>query len=438
MEIARSHLMLVPLERNDERFRCHDLFRAMLRAELRQSAPRLVPRLHGRASVWLEQQGDLDGAIGHAVAAGDADRAGVLLWEHIADYLTQGRNETVQAWLDAFSPQQIAVSAPLALSAAHSCLMAGDPDQARHWGLLAADADQRDSATATRSLETAIALIDAAAPRRSVSEMAQAAERAYTLEPDHSPWRPMCCWLRGIAEHLAGRPLSAETWLEEGIALSAAEPSIASLCLGQLAVMAIGQDDWQTADEFAERAAEIATRPLLVASPMSALVFAVLAATRAQQGHVDDAKRDLRHGTDLLAELGDLIPWYAAETRLMLAQAAIRLADTVRARMLLAEASRLARRTPDAVIFKPCFDRAWAQIDTLAEAALSGPSSLTIAELRILRFLPSHRSFREIAERLDVSVNTVKTQAHAIYRKLDAASRSEAVARASSAGLLGT
>ena len=36
-----------------------------------------------------------------------------------------------------------------------------------------------------------------------------------------------------------------------------------------------------------------------------------------------------------------------------------------------------------------------------------------------------------------MSVNTVKTQAHAIYRKLDAARRSEAVAQATRAGLLG-
>ena len=103
-----------------------------------------------------------------------------------------------------------------------------------------------------------------------------------------------------------------------------------------------------------------------------------------------------------------------------------------------AEASRLARKVPDAAIFERWFDQAWGTLDSLAEDALAGPSTLTIAELRILRFLPSHRSFREIAERLDVSVNTVKTQAHAIYRKLDAASRSEAVARASEAGLLGT
>ena len=66
---------------------------------------------------------------------------------------------------------------------------------------------------------------------------------------------------------------------------------------------------------------------------------------------------------------------------------------------------------------------------------VAGPSALTIAELRVLRFLPSHLSFREIAGRLHVSPNTVKTQAHGVYRKLGAASRSEAVARARTVGL---
>ena len=101
-----------------------------------------------------------------------------------------------------------------------------------------------------------------------------------------------------------------------------------------------------------------------------------------------------------------------------------------------AEASRLARRTPDAIMFEHWFTDAWAYMDTLAESTLAGPSSLTIAELRILRFLPSHRSFREIGEQLGVSANTVKTQAHAVYRKLGAASRSEAVARATETGLI--
>jgi LuxR family maltose regulon positive regulatory protein len=61
---------------------------------------------------------------------------------------------------------------------------------------------------------------------------------------------------------------------------------------------------------------------------------------------------------------------------------------------------------------------------------------LTTAELRILQFLPTHLSFPQIATKVYVSPNTVKTQAQAIYRKLDASSRREAVDRARSAGLL--
>jgi LuxR family maltose regulon positive regulatory protein len=63
--------------------------------------------------------------------------------------------------------------------------------------------------------------------------------------------------------------------------------------------------------------------------------------------------------------------------------------------------------------------------------------SLTAAELRVLQLLRTHLSFREMAAGLHVSANTVKTHAHAVYRKLDACSRSEAVARARDAGLLG-
>ena len=60
---------------------------------------------------------------------------------------------------------------------------------------------------------------------------------------------------------------------------------------------------------------------------------------------------------------------------------------------------------------------------------------LTTAELRVLRYLPSHLSFRQIAERLCVSPNTVKTHARGIYRKLGVSSRGEAVDRARAAGL---
>jgi LuxR family maltose regulon positive regulatory protein len=200
-------------------------------------------------------------------------------------------------------------------------------------------------------------------------------------------------------------------------------------------MIAMELGEWESAADFAEAASTAAGDGL--AEPMAALVFAASAASGAHLGRADEAKRDLRAAVDLLAGLEDSIFWYGAAARILLAHASLGLADVVGARTLLAQASRMARRMPDAVTFEQWFDDAWSYMDSLAETRLAGPSALTIAELRILRFLPSHRSFREIAEQLGVSANTVKTQAHAVYRKLGAASRSEAVARAQDAGLLG-
>jgi LuxR family transcriptional regulator, maltose regulon positive regulatory protein len=61
---------------------------------------------------------------------------------------------------------------------------------------------------------------------------------------------------------------------------------------------------------------------------------------------------------------------------------------------------------------------------------------LSEAELRVLRYLPSNLSAPEIAAELFVSTNTVRTHLRHIYAKLDAHSRSEAVARARELGLL--
>ena len=58
------------------------------------------------------------------------------------------------------------------------------------------------------------------------------------------------------------------------------------------------------------------------------------------------------------------------------------------------------------------------------------PQPLTQRELTILRFLATNMSTAEIADELCLSVNTVKTHIAAIYRKLPAARRREAVLRA--------
>lgn len=63
---------------------------------------------------------------------------------------------------------------------------------------------------------------------------------------------------------------------------------------------------------------------------------------------------------------------------------------------------------------------------TAMRAKAPGASTLTTAELRLIPYLGTHLTFREIGERLYVSHHTVKTQAIAIYRKLNVTSRNDA------------
>ena len=76
----------------------------------------------------------------------------------------------------------------------------------------------------------------------------------------------------------------------------------------------------------------------------------------------------------------------------------------------------------------------------LASAATTGAAGrlpLTPAELRLLPYLQTHLTADKIAERLFLSGHTVRTEVKAIYRKLGASSRNEAVQKATAIGLLG-
>ena len=81
-------------------------------------------------------------------------------------------------------------------------------------------------------------------------------------------------------------------------------------------------------------------------------------------------------------------------------------------------------------------DRAPRQASGHAPVAVLLAEPLSEREQAILRYLPTMMSNHEIAGELFVSVNTVKTHLKAIYRKLDASGRREAVQRGRELGLM--
>ena len=64
------------------------------------------------------------------------------------------------------------------------------------------------------------------------------------------------------------------------------------------------------------------------------------------------------------------------------------------------------------------------------------PEPLSESETRVLRYLPTNLSKREIADELCVSVHTIKTHIHHLYTKLDVHTRRDAVTRGRALGLL--
>jgi LuxR family transcriptional regulator, maltose regulon positive regulatory protein len=425
--------LLVPLDRSDERFRHHGLVAEMLSTELRRLEPARAAALHRRAGAWYRAAGDIDKAVWHALSAGDVGAAAELVWSGTVPAVSHGEKDRVEGWLGLFSAADRAATPALALATASTEFASGQGHLAEHWAAAAAAAARGPSP----AVETSARIVRAALARDGLDRMRADAEDAFERTPDGNPGRALCCLLAGTAAQLAGGERDAVRQLQEGARRAAVTaPDVHALCLTQLALPALVQGDWEAAGGLLTRARAQVDRYGLGGYPVSALVLAASALVRAHRGRIDEAQCDLRDARELAAQLTDFAAWYEVELSVVMARAAIRLSDVTGARDLLADASRGIRRLPGAVTLEAWLDESWAQLDSVLGPTSVPLSALTTAELRTLRYLPTHLSFREIGERAYVSGNTVKTQANSVYRKLDVSCRSDAVARARQLGLL--
>ena len=78
-ELARSNLLLVPLDRRGEWYRYHHLFRDLLLAELHRLEPGLIPVLKQRAAQWHEGNGQPGEALEYWMQADEADAVARLV-----------------------------------------------------------------------------------------------------------------------------------------------------------------------------------------------------------------------------------------------------------------------------------------------------------------------------------------------------------------------
>jgi LuxR family maltose regulon positive regulatory protein len=179
----------------------------------------------------------------------------------------------------------------------------------------------------------------------------------------------------------------------------------------------------------------MAERLGLQAYVTTAGVLAACACIELERGEREAARTHLQAVVSLLPR-STAFPWLSILLAIISGRVAVGLGDLALSESLLAQARRDLSRYPDA----GTLPQRLLQAERAYEAARGGAGALreplTEAEMRILELAPTHLTLEEIARRLHISRNTVKTHLKGIYGKLDATSRNEAVARANSLGLL--
>jgi LuxR family maltose regulon positive regulatory protein len=437
--IERQNLLLVPLDRKREWYRYHNLFRDVLRAELARREPETIPELHRRAADRFEEAGLLEEALVHAHASGDGDRAAELLQRMALAYYRNGRSATLRRWLDVLGEDVVAGNGGLAIMAAWISALSGDPAAADRW---ASAADHipltGPSFLGSVSLGSAAAMVHATMSRGGAEAMYQAARYAVREEPATSQFRSAALSYLGLATLIRGDDDGADTLFAEAAEAGQRFGGLnaTSLAFAERSLIATSRADKDAADEYARLARVVVQEAHLDEHITTGPVHAAAARVALRAGDHEQARADLTAAHRLRPILTWGFPTISVQTRLELARVHIGLSDVPGARTLMAEVDEILTHRPDLGTLTTQAVELRAHVGSVRSGRSPGPSTLTAAELRLLTFLPTHLSFREIGERLFVSPNTVKTQAISIYRKLGVSARSDAVQAARDLRLL--
>jgi LuxR family maltose regulon positive regulatory protein len=435
--LAEANLFVTPLDRRGEWYRVHALFADSLLAELRRAEPELEQTLHRRAGAWHRTDGQLEQAVWHALQAGDVGAAADLVWLVTPVLQTQGQSGTLVRWLDWFTREQRARHPGLALTGMWVNMPLGQGDRFREWLAVAGSAPPDTVLVDGVPLEAHLAVARSAMCDDGARQMARDAARARAVMPERTVWFGLACYTAGTAQHAMGDLAAARADLEEADRqCSASAPTVQSLVLAQCALVAVDEERWADALLCMDRARARQREAGIEDYATQAIVFAADALVRAHEGDAEEARASARRSTALMALQHHFSVWGNVEARARLARAQLLLGDPVAARAVLPDAERDIARIPDAPRLRETLAAVRRMADDAGVTVPGGPSSLTTAEVRVLQYLPTHLSFREIGEHLFISRNTVKTHALSVYRKLDVSSRSEAVDRARAIGVL--
>jgi LuxR family maltose regulon positive regulatory protein len=438
-ELARSNLLLVPLDRRGQWYRYHHLFRDMLLAELEHDEPGLVPVLQRRAAAWCLRNGVPEEALEYSIAAGDVGTVGHVVEELMVPAYRRGRVATLQRWLRWLDDRDAIGKYPMA--AVWAAILAGRtgrPADAERWADTVDRWQYQDSARPDDPVAEAwAALLRAVLCRDGIEQMRADADEAARRLAVAGIVVPVTAFLQGLARVLCGDPEAGDVLFEDAIRSGdVAAPDVLALALCERSLLAMSRGEGGRAEDLAGQARAVLCQARMEDCYVTPLVCAAQARAARHRGDMAAARQQLFGAQRSRALLTYALPHLAAQARIELAGVHLALGDIAGARTLMREIDDLLKRRRGLGTLESEAQALRARLSADRRPASPGASSLTVAELRLLPQLVTHLSFPEIAADMFLSPNTVKSEAMSVYRKLGVTSRSRAVARARELGLL--
>jgi LuxR family maltose regulon positive regulatory protein len=433
--LERKNQFLIQLDDRRETYRYHQLFRELLLLELQWSTPDLVPELHRRAAAWYHDAGDGVRAMRHALAAKDYALVESVLAGHVCMWMNDGYLGTVAGWLNQIPESEVAERPILAvLGAWVSGLMLGPPQVVEHYASMArAHHDPGPFLFGEPSLEVATAIARASFPVDDVGSALTLAETSIeAMRASDGVASFVASAALGLNLYLDGRPADAEDALRRALCCACAEqwPIVAGQATAWLALTRLAQGDSAEAEHLARQALELVAVSGLHDTPNVWPASAALGMVLTREGRLAEAESVLAEGVE--PHLDRLRAWPLFYALALLALVPVRQGrgHATAARALVEEARAALRGCPGPGMLPARLAEVERGLGRAPRRVSDLRQELSDGELRVLRLLASDLSQREIGRELYLSVNTVKSHSRAIYTKLDAASRPEAVARA--------
>ena len=219
--LARSNLLLVPLDRRGQWYRYHHLFRDMLLAELERTEPGLMPPLRRRAAAWCQRASLLEEALEYSVAAGDVDAVAELVERLWLPALWQGRVTTLQRWLGWLDEHGGIEGHPMvAMAASVLAASTGRPVEAERWADVA-DRLLREHAGGRQDHTVSAwgVLLRAVLCRSGAVQMLADADEAARSFAARGAVLPVIPFLQGLARVLAGDPDKGDSYFEDAVSI---------------------------------------------------------------------------------------------------------------------------------------------------------------------------------------------------------------------------